>query len=120
MPGNANLNSLMSMFSGLGAGGGLGVPTAPSGQYPFLYFDNKKDICHSLTLSMNLAHLFNFRFLSATGGAFRDAASSAPRDGVLRHTGEHPSADSHLWERACRGGATPWESWAIDQKAMSC
>uniref|UniRef100_A0ACD5TU45 Uncharacterized protein n=1 Tax=Avena sativa TaxID=4498 RepID=A0ACD5TU45_AVESA len=29
-PGNVNLNSLMSMFSGLGAGGGLGVPNAPS------------------------------------------------------------------------------------------
>ncbi|KAF0912262.1 hypothetical protein E2562_013946 [Oryza meyeriana var. granulata] len=28
--GNVNLNNLMSMFSGLGAGGGLGVPNAPS------------------------------------------------------------------------------------------
>ncbi|KAF2937122.1 hypothetical protein DAI22_03g026800 [Oryza sativa Japonica Group] len=28
--GNTNLNNLMSMFSGLGAGGGLGVPSAPN------------------------------------------------------------------------------------------
>jgi ubiquilin len=31
MSGNTNLNNLMSMFSGLGAGGGLGVPSAPNG-----------------------------------------------------------------------------------------
>jgi len=28
--GNVNLNTLMNMFSGLGAGGGLGVPNAPN------------------------------------------------------------------------------------------
>ena len=37
MPGNVNLNNLMSMFNGLGAGlgagGGLGVPNAPFGKY---------------------------------------------------------------------------------------
>ncbi|VAI10249.1 unnamed protein product [Triticum turgidum subsp. durum] len=33
-PGNVNLNSLMSMFSGLGAGGGLGgVPMPPEERY---------------------------------------------------------------------------------------
>jgi hypothetical protein len=35
MLGNVNLNTLMNMFSGLGAGGGLGVPNAPNGQYAF-------------------------------------------------------------------------------------
>ncbi|OEL29269.1 Ubiquitin domain-containing protein DSK2a [Dichanthelium oligosanthes] len=30
MLGNVNLNTLMNMFSGLGAGGGLGVPNAPN------------------------------------------------------------------------------------------
>jgi ubiquilin len=31
MLGNVDLNALMSMLSGLGAGGGLGVPNASNG-----------------------------------------------------------------------------------------
>jgi hypothetical protein len=37
MLGKVNLNTLMNIFSGPGAGGGLGVPNAPNGQYANIY-----------------------------------------------------------------------------------
>jgi hypothetical protein len=59
MLGNVNLNSLMSMFSGLGAGGGLGVQEVSNGEYLFLSLVflgylvrmlEEEMMCHSVTV----------------------------------------------------------------------
>lgn len=113
--GNVSLDTLMSMLSGLGAGGGIGVPNTSNGLY-FVYYIWRTCLLFLTSLCWFIIISDDFvlvKIFSATRGTLCNTAHSAPGNGFHRHCGEHPSTGRHCWECTCRGGAPSWESWPV-------